>query len=155
MLARHFFNRPTMGNWHPFLGMERMARQMDWMTDAMFGRPGARLGMPRVFPAINIAEDKEKYYVHAELPGMTADDIKLEVNGNKLSLSGERKIQFEGENAKYHRRERDAGKFSRVIGLPGDVAADEVSARLENGLLTVAIAKAATAKPRQITVNAN
>ena len=155
MLARHWLNFPSMGGWHPFTEIDRLARQMDWMTDDMFGRPGASPGMPKVFPAINITEDKEKYYVHAELPGMTADDIKLEVNGNKLSLSGERKIQSEGEGAKYHRRERDAGRFSRVIGLPGDVEADNVTARLENGLLTVVIAKAATAKPRQITVNTN
>ena len=61
MLARHLFNLPTMGNWHPFFEMDRLARQMDRMTDTMFGRPGAGLGMAKMFPAINITEDDEKY----------------------------------------------------------------------------------------------
>jgi HSP20 family protein len=108
--------------------------------------------MPKVFPAINITEDKEKYYVRAELPGMKANEVQVEVTGRNLAISGERKIQSEGENAKYHRREREAGKFSRVIGLPGEVNADSVDARLVNGLLTVTIDKSMAAKPKQITV---
>lgn len=76
----------------------------------------------------------------------------MEVTGNNLSISGERKIQSEGKNAKYHRKEREAGKFSRIISLPGEVDSDSVEAKLVNGLLTVAIVKSAAAKPKQITV---
>jgi HSP20 family protein len=53
----------------------------------------------------------------------------------------------------YHRREREAGKFSRVIGLPGDINTDKVDAKLANGMLTVTIAKAEASKPKQITIN--
>jgi HSP20 family protein len=70
-----------------------------------------------------------------------------------LTISGERKIPSEGDNVKYHRREREAGKFSRVIGLPGEIDADGVDARVENGVLMVKIAKSEAAKPKQITVH--
>ena len=111
--------------------------------------------MPKVFPAINLTEEKEKYYVHAELPGIKSEDIKLEVIGKNLAITGERKTQPEGDNFRYHRREREAGRFSRIISLPGDVDADSVDAKLVNGLLTVAIAKSAEARAKQITVKAS
>jgi len=141
-----------MGWRNPFADLENLTRRMDLLTNAMYGRPGTSVMMPKVFPAINITEDKDKYYVRAELPGIKANEIQVEVTGKNLSISGERKIQSEGKNTKYHRREREAGRFSRVIGLPGEVDADSVDARLVNGLLTVAITKSAAAKPKQITV---
>lgn len=155
MLAQNVFGLPSMGWRYPFAEMDRLARQMDWMNNAIFGQPGARMMMPKVFPAVNITENKEKYFVRAELPGIKTEDIKLEVTGSNLSISGERKISFEGEAVKYHRREREAGRFSRVISLSDDVEADSVEAKMKDGLLTVAITKSATAKARQIKVKAS
>ncbi len=152
MIATRMIGLPAMGWQNPLAEMERMARQMDFWPNAMLGRPEMQLFPTKVFPAINITEDKDKYYVRAELPGIKANEIQVEVTGKNLSISGERKIQSEGKNTKYHRREREAGRFSRVIGLPGEVDADSVDARLVNGLLTVAITKSAAAKPKQITV---
>jgi HSP20 family protein len=152
MLAKKAFGFPSLDFYHPFREMDQMAKQMYLLTNAVFGQSPMRMFPARVFPAVNITEDKEKYYVRAELPGMKAEDISLEVTGNKLSLSGERKIQSEGENAKYHRREREAGRFSRVIELPGDVNAESVNAKLVNGFLTITIAKSEAAKPRQIRI---
>lgn len=155
MLALNLFNSPSIGWRNPFTELDRLAHQLDWMTNAMFKQPGARMLMPKVFPAINVTEDKDKYYVRAELPGMKADDINLEVVGRNLSISGKREISSEGENAKYHRREREAGSFSRVFRLPEDVEADSVEAKLNDGLLTVAIAKSAATKTKQIEVKVN
>jgi len=155
MLKRNMFGLPSMGWRNLFADFENLTRQMDLLTNAMYGRPGARLVTPKVFPAINITEDKDKYYVRAELPGMKAEDIKLEVTGRNLAITGERKIHSESENARYHRRERDAGRFSRIVALPGEVDADSVDAKLVNGLLTVSIAKSAAAKAKQITVKAS
>lgn len=152
MAARRMIDFPFMGWRNPLAEMERMARQMDLLTGTMFGRPEMRFFPSKVFPAVNISEDSNKYYIRAELPGIKADEIRLEVTGRNLGISGERKIQSEGENARYHRKEREAGRFSRVIGLPGEVDADSVDAKLVNGILTVAIAKSETAKPKQITV---
>lgn len=153
MITRRLFNLPTTG-WHnPFMELERMSRQMEQLSNALMGRSGLRFAPARVFPALNITEDKNKYYVRTELPSIRADDINLEVNGRSLSISGERKIRTEGDNVKYHRREREAGKFSRIIELPNDVDADNVQAKMIDGILTVTIAKSEAAKPRQIAVS--
>jgi HSP20 family protein len=154
MTARRMTNFPSMGWQYPFEEMERMVQQMDFLTKAMFGgRPGLRFYPSRVFPAVNITEDKDNYFVRAELPGIKTDEIDLQINGRNLTISGERNIQFEGENAKYHRREREAGKFSRVIGLPGDIDSNSVEAKMVNGILTVVISKSEASKPKQISVN--
>jgi HSP20 family protein len=105
-----------------------------------------------VLPLINLTEGKDNYYVRAELPGVKGDELDIQVTANNLAISGERKIAAEEEGARYHRREREAGTFSRMIGLPGEVDTDKVDAKLENGILTVVISKAEIAKPKQITV---
>jgi HSP20 family protein len=101
---------------------------------------------------INLTEDKDSCFIRAELPGVKADELDIQATGNNIAISGERKIASETENARYHRREREAGTFSRMIGLPGDIDADRVEAKLENGILTVVIPKAEAAKPKQISV---
>jgi HSP20 family protein len=75
------------------------------------------------------------------------------VTGKNLAISGERKIAAEEDSAKYHRREREAGTFSRMIGLPGEVDTDKVDAKLENGILSIVVSKAEIAKPKQISVS--
>ena len=153
MFASRFFDFPATGWSDPFVDLERMSRQMDRLSRALTGRQAARWLSARVFPAINLTEDKHRYYVCAELPGIKSDAIDVQVTGRNLTISGERSIPSEGENVKYHRRERDAGKFSRVIGLPGDIDADNVEAKMVNGVLTVAVAKSEAAKPKQISVH--
>jgi HSP20 family protein len=142
-----------MGWRHPFAEFERMSRQMDQLTQGLFGRPGLGWRPASVFPAINLTEDTENYYVRAELPGIKADALDIQAIGRNLTISGERTIASEGENVRYHRRERESGKFSRVIGMPGDIDTNKVDAKLANGMLTVTIAKAEAAKPKQITIH--
>lgn len=151
MFTRRLFNYPSMGWEHPFAELDRMSRQMDRLANVVLGRPMPWMAA-RVFPAVNLTEDKDKYYVRAELPGIKADALDIQVHNRNLTIAGERRIQSEGENVRYHRRERESGKFSRIISLPGDIDADKVDARLVDGMLTVAIAKLESSKPRQITV---
>ena len=153
MFARRLFDYPSMGWQHPFAELERMSRQMDRLTQQLMGRPGLRWQPAKVFPAVNLTEDKDKYYVRAELPGVKAAELNIQVSGRSLTISGERTISDEGGNAKYHRREREAGKFSRVIRLPSDINADHVVANLINGFLTISIDKPEASKPKQIAVN--
>ena len=150
MMFRRPFYSPTWGLANTFEELERMRRQLDEMSGGLGQRPYRVLGAG-VFPLINLSENKDSYFVRAEMPGLKADDIGISVAGNNLSISGERKIASEGENVRYHRREREAGTFNRVIALPGDVDADKVEARHVDGILTVVIPKAETAKPKQIT----
>jgi HSP20 family protein len=127
-----------------------MRRQMDHLYENLWGSP-QRQGAG-VFPLINLTETNQSFIIRAELPGVAANDLDIQATANTITLSGERKIPSEDEDARYHRREREAGRFSRVVGLPGEIDQDRVEANLVNGVLTVNIAKAAAAKPRQITV---
>ncbi len=152
MLYRRFFNVPTWGFSRPFREFDRLRRQMDDLYGAL---SGGALPLPSTgtFPLTNVTEDAENYYVRAELPGMNSDALNIQVTRNGISISGERKIPEEGNNVRYHRREREAGKFSRLINLPGEVDVNKVEASMENGILKVTIPKSEAAKPRQITVN--
>jgi HSP20 family protein len=125
-----------------------MRQQLDEMFDTSTGQRVSA----GVFPLVNLTEDKDNYYIRAELPGVKADELDIQVTGNSLSISGERKIAAEEEGARYHRREREAGTFSRVIGLPGEVDMDKVEAKLEDGILRIVVSKAEIAKPKQINV---
>jgi HSP20 family protein len=107
---------------------------------------------PGVFPLINLTEDGESFFIRAELPGISSNELEIQATTNTLAISGERKIPAENREAKYHRREREAGKFSRMITLPNEIDPDHVTASLVNGILTVVVPKAQAAKPRQITV---
>jgi HSP20 family protein len=150
MIYRRFLDVPTWRFRSPFEELHRMRQQLDRLfEDAATPQQAVGAG---VFPLINLTEDKNRYFIRAELPGVKGDDIDIQVTANNLSISGERKIAAEEEGARFHRREREAGSFSRMIGLPGDIDPDKVDAKLENGILTVEVSKAEAAKPKQITV---
>jgi HSP20 family protein len=125
-----------------------MDRLFETFTDGPSHHSGAG-----VFPLVNLKESKDNYYLRAELPGVNNSDLDLSVTDNTLTISGERKIPSETDAAKYHRREREAGKFSRAIALPGEIEAERVEASLVNGILNIVVPKAPKTKPRQITVN--
>lgn len=144
-----FFPGWTRGSLFDELGrmQEQMTRLSEALQPRLFGHPGAG-----VFPAVNLTEDTESYYLRAELPGVKSDALDIQVAGRNLSLSGERVIDTEGDGVRYHRREREGGKFSRIVGLPTDIDAEKVSARMENGILTIQVPKAEAAKPKRISV---
>ena len=149
MIYRRFFNIPSWKFRSPWEELDRMRQQLD----QLFYPTSSQSAGAGVFPLINLTEDKDNYFVRAELPGVNADALDIQVTGNNLAISGERKIAAEEEGARYHRREREAGTFSRMIGLPGEVDSDRVEAKLQNGILTIVISKAEIAKPKQISVN--
>ena len=154
MLLRRVTGWPTWGVESPFEKLERMKMQMDLLSEGLTrGLWGdATAG---VFPLVNVTEDKDTYHIRAELPGLKANDLDISVTGDTLSISGERKLPVEDEKARYHRREREAGKFSRIISLPTQVDTGKVEAHCADGVLTVVLPKAKAAKPKQITVKAS
>ena len=150
MIYRRLFNVPTWRLRSPLDELYRMRQQMDQLLESSTA-PDHGTGAG-VFPPVNLSEDKDNYYVRAELPGVKGDELDIRITAKHLAISGERKIATEEEGARYHRREREAGTFSRMIGLPGDINPDNVDAKLENGILTVVVSKSEAAKPKQITV---
>lgn len=151
MIYRRLFNIPTWGFRRPSDELDRLRRRMNELYGAV---SGDAISMPAagVFPLTNVTEDSSNYYVRVELPGMKPDELNIQVTSDGISISGERKIPEEGNGVRYHRREREAGKFSRSINLPSEIDVNAVDASLDNGILTITIQKAEVAKPRQITV---
>jgi HSP20 family protein len=148
MLLRKLSDWPT-SSWNPFNELERIQRELGYLTRGFTKEP-----MAGVFPLMNLTEDKDHYYVRAELPGIKGSDLEIQATGDSLTISGERKISQDG-NATYHRREREAGKFSRILTLPGEIDTDKVEASCVDGILTIRLPKAEAAKPKQISVKSS
>jgi HSP20 family protein len=104
-------------------------------------------------PALDVQENKDNYTIRVELPGLRREDIEVGLEDGTLTISGERKTETPNEGTEVHRQERFYGKFSRAITLPTAVTADKVKAQYKDGILTVTLAKAEEAKPKQIIVS--
>jgi HSP20 family protein len=154
MVFRGIGNGPAFYWRTPFGELERLKRQMDLLSEGMTGKL-FREPSAGVFPLINVTEDKDGYHVRAELPGIKSDELDISVTGDTLSISGERKIAEEKGDIKYHRREREAGKFSRIVSLPSQIDTGKVEAKCVDGLLSIVLPKAEAAKQKQITVKSS
>lgn len=105
-----------------------------------------------VYPALNVFEAGDAVVVKAEVPGLDRSTLGVELEGNRLLLTGTRVAPPLDEGCGYHRRERTFGQFRRVFQLPFEVDREKTTAAYRDGVLTVRIEKSETAKPRQIAV---
>lgn len=103
-------------------------------------------------PAVDISETKDAYIVNAELPGIKKDDIKITMNGNVLTLRGDKKSESEKKDGTFNRIERSYGVFERSFSLPVSVESDAIEARYNDGVLTVTLPKKEEAKEKVIDV---
>jgi HSP20 family protein len=103
-------------------------------------------------PPVDIYEDKDKYIVKAELPGMKKEDLNVSLDGNTLSISGERKHEEEKREGESYRSERYFGRFQRSVTLPAAVLANKIDASYKDGVLSIQLPKSEEAKPKQIQV---
>jgi HSP20 family protein len=133
-----------------FREMERMRGEMDRLMTGLVGRSAFTTELD-VFPAFNVIEESDRVLVRAELPGVKTENIEISVDGNTLSIRGERKREDLG-NVSYHRRERAAGKFRKALTLPVEINPEAVEAKCEHGVLKLVLPKAERAKPRKIPV---
>ena len=135
----------------PLRELEQLQRRMDRLFQNAFGleRSPWQVG---VYPLVNISEDRDHLYVRAELPGVKAENLEITIQDSSLILRGERKIPTEEKQVNYHRREREAGFFRRVVALPARIQADKVEATCKDGILTIKLAKPEEVKPRKIQV---
>ena len=103
-------------------------------------------------PLVDVFEDAEGITLKAELPEVDAKDVEIQVEGNTLTLKGERKLEREDKRDGYHRIERTYGAFSRTFTLPNTVDSEHISAESKNGVLRIVLPKRTETKPRQIKV---
>jgi HSP20 family protein len=138
-------------SWEPIRGMEQLRREMDRLWEQAYGTERYRR-QAGVFPLLNLSEDQDHVYVRAELAGVGPEDIDITLEDTKLVLKGERKIPTEEKVVGYHRREREAGSFRRLVRLPNRLDPAKVEAVFKDGILTITLAKPEEIKPKQITV---
>lgn len=128
----------------PLLSLQREMNRMfdDFFGDMSLGRFGGGEFMPRV----NVSEDEKEITVEAELPGMSEKDIDVRLEGNLLTLSGEKKQEHEEKKKGYHYTERSFGSFTRTIELPGEADPEKVQAAFKDGVLKIQVPRPDGAK---------
>lgn len=104
------------------------------------------------FPSVDISETPQQYNIRAEIPGMKKEDIKISVNRNILTLSGEKKEEKKTEGEKFHRSESYYGSFQRSFTLPDGIKADKVEASFKDGVLSVTVPKSEEAKSKTVEI---
>ena len=132
--------------WRPFGELSSFRDEMDKLWNRTFGeRPFAGTLTEEWLPSVDISETKDSYIVKAELPGLEAKDVNVNLSGDLLTIKGEKKSEKEDkgeeEGRQYHRIERSSGMFQRSITMPFDIETDAVNAEVQNGVLTVILAK--------------
>lgn len=151
----------SLVRWRPaqnlFPQLWDVQNEVNRVFDGLWGRTSTDEGELRGMwsPAVDIAEGKEELVVSADLPGVNREDIKVHVENNVLTFSGERKQEKKEDGSNYHRLERSYGFFSRSFTLPATVQADRIKASYKDGVLRLALPKIEEAKPRQIKVEVN
>lgn len=143
----------NMTRWNPtvaYLNREPFSR----LFDTFFGDlPSEDVASRSWVPPVDIQETEDGYKLQAELPGLTKDDVQITLENNVLRLSGERKLEKDAQKEGYHRIERTYGSFARSFALPQQVNGEAVQAAFDNGVLTITVPKAETAKPRKISIS--
>jgi len=129
--------------------MDQLQREMNRLFDTT--SKGRVFNSPS-YPAINIWTNEDGQVISAEMPDVHPDDIDIDVTGDALSISGERKPDELITDAHYHRRERSYGSFSRTIQLPFMVDTNKVEANFKNGVLMISLPRAEADRPKKITI---
>jgi HSP20 family protein len=141
--------------WDPFREMSALQERMNRLfSDVRAQAPvrGEEIVQGAWVPAVDIFETNEAIVLKAELPGITSQDISVEVKDNTLTLKGEKKFEKEVKEENYHRVERSYGSFQRAFTLPGTIHQEKVKAKFKDGILEITLPKVEEAKPKQIKV---
>ncbi len=146
----------TLTRWDPFKELDELQGRLS----TLFGRAPVRkegereerMTLTDWAPLVDVIEDEKEYLVKAELPEVKKDDVKITVQDEVLTVSGERTQEKEEKGKKFHRIERAYGSFSRSFTLPEDADASKIAADFKNGVLTVHLPKSERAKPKSIEV---
>lgn len=143
----------NMVKWNPFRELEDIQARLNRMFSDM---PMRRFDEETFFgewaPAVDIQESEKEYLIKADLPDVKKEDVKVEMQDGVLTLEGERKQEKEEKGKRFHKIEREYGKFVRRFVLPTEVDAGKVQADFKDGVLNVHLPKTAQAKPKLVEV---
>jgi HSP20 family protein len=143
----------TIVRWEPFRELSSLQSEMNRLFNTVFDSPGGNgETMRRWMPAMDLLEEGDDFVLRADLPGMSEEDVNIELEDSTLTISGQRKAEQTSEEGGYYRVERASGAFSRSLTLPKGVDPEAVSARFDRGVLEVRIPKPEERKPRKIAI---
>ena len=130
-----------------------LSHRLPNLFDELFDRATEGTVLANHFsPPTNVVEHESSYAVSLDLPGMTSEDVDIELKDNQLWITGERKTEEESEGTTFHRVETRYGCFRRVITVPNDIHADQIEASFTNGVLTLTMPKVAEEPPKKIEI---
>ncbi len=141
----------SLMRWDPFRDLQNLQYAVNRLFDDTLGRPFER-DFGNMCGATDVYETPENVIVYADVPGLTQEDVKVQLLGNQLLIQGERK-QAVPENARQLRAERSYGTFQRsfTVGVP--VKQDAIKATLRNGVLEIVLPKSDESRPKQIQIS--
>ena len=152
-IIRYQSSTPSLATFSPLARLSAFQQEVDRLFD-LSPFAAAPHGNGGWSPALDLHQDKDSFFVRAELPGMKKEEIALSLHDGLLTISGERQHEKAHDEKTPLRNERFFGHFERTITLPMQVDGTRVQAAYEDGILTVTLPKAEAAKPRQIEINA-
>jgi HSP20 family protein len=144
--------------WEPVRELSSLQNEMNRLFNAFFESPSSGGGnggtgtVRRWLPAMDLVETDEHFVLRADLPGLSQDDVEIELEDNVLTISGERKAEHEEKGEGFYRMERSFGQFRRALTLPEGVNADAITAGFDKGVLEVRIPKPEARKPRKVAI---
>jgi HSP20 family protein len=145
----------TIVRWEPARELQSLQQEMNRLFGSFFDSPTVATNggtYRRWMPAMDLVETDSHYVLRADLPGLTKDDVKIELDENVLTVSGERKTDEERSEGGFHRIERAYGSFSRSLTLPAGVDAEQIDANYADGVLEVRIPKPVQKVPHRVSI---
>lgn len=140
--------------YEPWGLMNRLHNELNQLFDSRLGDGESAVAATDWVPAVDIKEEKDRFVLRADIPGVDPKDIEITMEDGVLTIRGERKEEIKDEKDGYRRVERVRGSFFRRFVLPDTADAEGISARGNNGVLEIVIPKQAKVQPRRITVKA-
>ncbi len=145
--------------WEPVRELHSLQQEMNRLFGSFFDAPagggsGGNGGALRHWiPAMDLVETKQHFILRADLPGLKESDVKVELEDNVLTISGERKAEHEEQREGYYRIERASGRFARSLTLPDGIDAGSISASFREGVLEVRVPKPEERKPQRVSID--
>ena len=139
--------------WRPLGEVDSFRREMDRMFDNFFGSGTDVDNFSSAWqPSVDIKETKDDFVLMAEVPGMSKNDIKINISENTLTIKGEKKEEKKEADHNFHRVERKYGSFQRSFTLPTQIQGDKVKASYKDGVLSITMPKKEEVKPKEIPI---
>jgi HSP20 family protein len=141
--------------WDPFRDLVSIQDRMNRLFEQTLSRSRGEEGVTATTwtPAVDIYETADTIVMKAELPGVAREDIHIQIDGNTLTLKGERRFAKDVQEESYLRIERAYGSFHRSFSLPATVQQEKVRALFKDGVLELTLPKAEDSKPKRISVD--